>query len=172
MKREETIKLLQILKWAYPHYFQNLSKTDFQGMINLWELQFEPYEARIVELALTNYIKTNKYPPTVAGIFEEMNKLETGGDEEQTYWEQLAKLCRRASVVTQAEFEALPEPLKKWLRNLQNLKELGQIGSDIFNSVTRGQFFREIKPIVESEKAKERVQHIALAQQKVNFLGE
>lgn len=172
MKRDETIKLLQILKWAYPHYFQNLSKTDFEGMINLWELQFKPYEARTVELALNNYIKTNKYPPTVAGIFEEMNKLATSGDEEQAYWEKLSKLCRRASVVTQEEFNALPEPLKKWLRNLQNLKELGLIESDIFNSVTRGQFFREIKPIVESEKAKERVQHIALAQQKINFLGE
>lgn len=172
MTRKEIRKMLRIIEIEYQSAFKDMTESDMVLKLNLWESQFSPYEKDIVLKAFYNCIAKSEFAPKISSIFEEMNKLETSGDEEQAYWEQLAKLCRRASAVTREEFEALPEPLKKWLRNLQNLKELGQLDADIFNSVTRGQFFREIKPIVESEKAKERVQHIALAQQKLNFLGE
>lgn len=172
MTRKEIRKMLRIIEIEYPSAFKDMTEKDMVLKLNLWESQFAPYDKDIVLKAFYNCIAKSEFAPKISSIFEEMNKLETGGDEEQALWEQLAKLCGRASVVTQAEFEALPEPLKKWLRNLQILKELGQLDADIFNSVTRGQFFREIKPIIESEKAKEKVQHIALAQQKVNFLGE
>lgn len=172
MTRKEIKNMLRIIEIEYPSAFKGMTENDMVLKLNLWESQFAPYDKDIVLKAFYNCIAKSEFAPKISSIFEEMNKLETGGDEEQALWEQLTKLCGRASVVTQEEFEALPEPLRKWLRNLQNLKEIGLIKSDIFNSVTRGQFFREIKPIVESEKAKERVQHIALAQQKVNFLGE
>lgn len=172
MTRKEIRKMLRIIEIEYPSAFKDMTEKDMVLKLNLWESQFAPYDKEIVLKAFYNCIAKSEFAPKISSIFEEMNKLETGGDEEQALWEQLAKLCGRASVVTQKEFNALPEPLRKWLRNLQNLKELGQIESDIFNSVTRGQFFREIKPIIESEKAKERVQHIALAQQKMNYLGE
>ena len=172
MTRKEIRKMLRIIEIEYPSAFKDMTEKGMILKLNLWESQFAPYEKDFVLKAFYNCIAKSEFAPKISSIFEEMNKLETGGDEEQALWEQLTKLCGRASVVTQEEFDALPVALKKWLRNLQNLKELGQIESNIFNSVTRGQFFREIKPIVESEKAKERVQHIALAQQKVNFLGE
>lgn len=172
MTRKEIRKMLRIIEIEYPSAFKDMTEKDMILKLNLWESQFAPYEKDIVLKAFYNCIAKSEFAPKISSIFEEMNKLETGGDEEQALWEQLTKLCGRASVVTQEEFDALPVALKKWLRNLQNLKELGQLDADIFNSVTRGQFFREIKPIIESEKAKERVQHIALAQQKVNFLGE
>lgn len=172
MTRKEIKNMLRIIEIEYPSAFKGMTENDIVLKLNLWESQFAPYDKDIVLKAFYNCIAKSEFAPKISSIFEEMNKLENGGDEEQALWEQLAKLCGRASVVTQEEFEALPEPLRKWLRNLQILKELGQIDADIFNSVTRGQFFREIKPIIESEKAKERVQHIALAQQKVNFLGE
>ena len=172
MTRKEIKNMLRIIEIEYPSAFKGMTENDIVLKLNLWESQFAPYDKDIVLKAFYNCIAKSEFAPKISSIFEEMNKLENGGDEEQALWEQLAKLCGPASVVTQEEFEALPEPLRKWLRNLQILKELGQIDADIFNSVTRGQFFREIKPIIESEKAKERVQHIALAQQKVNFLGE
>lgn len=172
MTRKEIRKMLRIIEIEYPSAFKDMTEKDMVLKLNLWESQFAPYDKDIVLKAFYNCIAKSEFAPKISSIFEEMNKLETGGDEEQALWEQLAKLCGRASVVTQEEFEVLPEPLKKWLRNLQILKELGQLDADIFNSVTRGQFFKEIKPIIESEKAKERVQHIALAQQKMNYLGE
>lgn len=172
MTRKEIKNMLRIVEIEYPSAFKGMTENDMVLKLNLWESQFAPYDKDIVLKAFYNCIAKSEFAPKISSIFEEMNKLENGGDEEQALWEQLAKLCERASVVTQEEFEALPEPLKKWLRNLQVLKALGKIDTDIFNSVTRGQFFREIKPIVESEKAKERVQHIALAQQKMNYLGE
>lgn len=172
MTRKEIRKMLRIIEIEYPSAFKDMTEKEMVLKLNLWESQFAPYDKDIVLKAFYNCIAKSEFAPKISSIFEEMNKLKTGGDEEQALWEQFTKLCGRASVVTQEEFETLPEALKKWLRNLQNLKELGQLDADIFNSVTRGQFFREIKPIIESEKAKERVQHIALAQQKVNFLGE
>lgn len=172
MTRKEIKNMLRIVEIEYPSAFKGMTENDMVLKLNLWESQFAPYDKDIVLKAFYNCIAKSEFAPKISSIFEEMNKLETGGDEEQALWEQLAKLCGRASVVTQEEFDALPEPLRKWLRNLQILKELGQLDADIFNSVTRGQFFREIKPIIESEKAKERVQHIALAQQKMSYLGE
>ncbi len=172
MTRKEIRKMLRIIEIEYPSAFKDMTESDMVLKLNLWESQFAPYEKDIVLKAFYNCIAKSEFAPKISSIFEEMNKLETGGDEEQALWEQLTKLCGRASVVTQEEFDALPVALKKWLRNLQVLKTLGKIDTDILNSVTRGQFFREIKPIVESEKAKKRVQHIALAQQKANFLGE
>lgn len=169
MTRQDVIALLQILKFAYPNYYRDLTPQTTSGMINLWEIQFRAYDKKIVEGALNNYIKVNKYPPTIAGIFEEMNKLADTGDEIQVLWDKVARLCSRASAVTQEKFDGLPQEIKSWLGSIENLRGYGKIDEATFKTVTRGQFFKEMPKIVEHSEAKERVKQLG---QSVKQIGD
>lgn len=64
MTREETIKILAILRQAYPQ-----SQTvDAKAQVALWADQFAQYSAEDVYTAVKKYISTGRFMPTVADI--------------------------------------------------------------------------------------------------------
>ena len=68
MTREETIKILAILRQAYPQ-----SQTvDAKAQAALWADQFAQYSAEDVYAAVKKYISTGRFMPTVADIKSEL----------------------------------------------------------------------------------------------------
>ncbi len=164
MTREQIKKVLRLIEIEYPTANRDMTAEDLKMKLTLWEVQLGAYDSELVFTALYNYIAHNKFPPTLAGVFEEMNKLATTGDESQQLWGHLTKLCRKASTITAEDFQEIPEELRLWIGNLQNLKALGQIDEATFSTVTRGQFLREIQPIISHKEAKDRVQNLKLGE--------
>ena len=75
MSKDETVKILAVLKAAYPNFYKNISSQEATGVINLWTLQFKSVPGDIVYLAVTKLIATNVFPPTIAEVKKKLRSM-------------------------------------------------------------------------------------------------
>lgn len=78
MTRQEAIKILAVLKAAYPNFYKNMTKEEAQGTISVWATQFNGMPAGVVMLAVNKLISTNTFPPSINEVKERIRSL---------YWE-------------------------------------------------------------------------------------
>ena len=78
MTRDETIKLLAILKAAYPNSYRGMTKDEANGTIAVWATQFSSMPARVVMIAINKLISKSTFPPSISEVKEEIRGL---------YWE-------------------------------------------------------------------------------------
>lgn len=78
MTRDETIKLLAILKAAYPNSYRGMTKEEANGTVLVWSTQFAKYPASVVMIAVNKLISKNTFPPSISEVKEEIRGL---------YWE-------------------------------------------------------------------------------------
>ena len=68
MTEDEAIKILAVLKAAYPMAYKDLNSKSADGIIKLWHLHFADIPYDIVSEAINTIIKTNKFCPTIAEV--------------------------------------------------------------------------------------------------------
>ena len=153
MTLQETQKMLVILKKAYPRYYTESTKEEVQETLLFYHDMFSEYPVEIVVTALKNYIKVNEYPPTIAGLQKQIDLIAPEEDTDIELWNEFEKACRKGSRITQEEFESLSEPIKKWCRDVSQIRELSKLDTGTFNTVIKGQFLKTITKIKEREKA-------------------
>lgn len=151
MTYQDTQKILTVLKTAYPKAF-TLPAEEAKRRLNLWYEMLSEYDTEIAVYATKNYIKHNKYPPNIAGLVEEIEKL-TDTNYETELWNELSEVVSRGTVFTQEDFEKLSEPLKIWAKSTRQIKELALLPSETFQTVIRGQFLKTIKTVIDRKKA-------------------
>lgn len=78
MTREEAIKVLAILKAAYPNSYRNMTKDEASGTVAVWSMQFANIPADVVMIAINKLISTSPFPPAISEV-----KKKIGG----LYWE-------------------------------------------------------------------------------------
>ena len=83
MTREETIKILAILKAAYPNSYKNMTKDEANGTVMVWATQFADAPADIVMIAINKLISTNTFPPSISEVKSKIKNL---------YWEAWCRL--------------------------------------------------------------------------------
>lgn len=153
MTLQETQKMLVILKKAYPRYYTESTKEEVQKTVLFYHDMFSEYPVEIVVTALKNYIKVNEYPPTIAGLQKQIDLIAPEEDTDIELWNEFEKACRKGSRITQEEFESLSEPIKKWCRDVSQIRDLSKLDSGTFNTVIKGQFLKTITKLKEREKA-------------------
>lgn len=75
MDREEAIKLLALIKVAYPTAYKDMDKTSAEATVNMWRTSFPDVPYGVMELAFNNFRMQSKFPPTVADMCEELKGL-------------------------------------------------------------------------------------------------
>lgn len=75
MTKEETIKIMAILKAAYPNYCRDQSKEDALVSVEIWHKCLTEYEYITIAAAVKTLIKTLKFAPTIADVIEEANNI-------------------------------------------------------------------------------------------------
>lgn len=78
MTREETIKVLAILKAAYPNSYKNMSKEEANGTVSVWAMQFATYPAELVMIAINKLISSSPFPPAISEVKDKIGGM---------YWE-------------------------------------------------------------------------------------
>lgn len=78
MTKEETIKILAILKAAYPNSYKKMTKEEANGTVFIWSVQFAKIPADVVMLAVNKLISTSTFPPAISEVKEKIRNL---------YWE-------------------------------------------------------------------------------------
>lgn len=72
MNREESIKLLALIKVAYPSAYKDMDKETKLATVNMWQTTFPSVPYPIMEMAFNRFRMTSKFPPTVAEMAEEL----------------------------------------------------------------------------------------------------
>ena len=72
MTLEESIKLLALIKLAYPTSYRDIDKETKLATVNMWQRNFSTVPIAIMEIALDHFIKKSKFPPTIAEMCEEL----------------------------------------------------------------------------------------------------
>ena len=72
MNREESIKLLALIKVAYPTAYKDMDKETKLATVNMWQTTFPSVPYSIMEMAFNRFRMASKFPPTVAEMAEEL----------------------------------------------------------------------------------------------------
>lgn len=75
MTFEESVKLLALIKLAYPNSYKDIDKDTQLATVNLWQRAFANVPFAVVELGLDHFVKGSKFPPTIAEICEELKGI-------------------------------------------------------------------------------------------------
>lgn len=72
MNREEAIKLLALIKVAYPTAYKDMDNASKQATVNMWQTTFSTVPYPIMEMAFNRFRLASKFPPTVAEMVDEL----------------------------------------------------------------------------------------------------
>ncbi len=82
MNREEAIKLLALIKVAYPAAYKDMDNASKNATVNMWQTTFPNVPYQIMEMAFNRYRMSSKFPPTVAEMCDELKHLHWKAIEE------------------------------------------------------------------------------------------
>lgn len=176
MNRTETIKIMAVLRAAYPQYYAKQSTEDLQGIVNLWAEMFEDEPYKLVAMAVKALIKTrvSTFPPGIGEINEKIQQI-TQPEEmtEMEAWTIVRKAIRGASMDpssrkmsggvleerTSAEvnFDALPAMLQQIVNSPEQLAAWERVPETQIDTVIQSHFMRSYKA-----KAKNAKEYMAL----------
>ena len=154
MTREEAIKILSILKVSYPNFYKNMTKSDAENTIALYQEMFEDCNINLVAIAVKELINSYEYPPTIATIKNKMYELTNAKKDVSgsDLWNCLLNAIRNGYYGANEEFEKLPEIVKEFVKSPIQLRELSEMDSSVINSVVKGQFLKQIENLKERAK--------------------
>ena len=155
MNREQVIQILATLKLAFPHSFQNLGRTDMEGMIELWKRQFAGEDPLLVSAAVDSLIssRTVGYSPNIGEIKEQMHRIRTGDrPSEVDAWTLVEKACRNGIHGAAEEFAKLPPDVQRVVGGPEQLKAWAMMDSETVNSVIASNFRKSYFAAQEREK--------------------
>ena len=147
MTRDDTTVILGILKTSYPNFYKGMEKKEMYATIDLWSEMFENDDLNLVKVAVKELIQTLKFPPTIADIKQKMYDLTTETKTTSDLWNELIKALRNSGYHAEEQYMKLSPEVKAFVRNPSQLKEMAMMNSDVINSVTKGQFFKQIEVI-------------------------
>lgn len=75
MSLEETIKLLALIKLAYPNSYKDIDKETQIATVNMWHRAFSGTPFGIIQIAFDHFVKGSKFPPTIADIIEKLQSM-------------------------------------------------------------------------------------------------
>lgn len=75
MTREETIKILSILKAAYPNSYKNMTKEEANGTVAVWTTQFADMPAEIVLHIINDCISESPFPPAISEVKHRIDSM-------------------------------------------------------------------------------------------------
>lgn len=155
MTREETIKVLAVLKAAYPAFYRGMKADELNGIVNLWASQFEGDDYKTVGAAVQAHIATDTkgYPPHIGAIKEAIRKI-TQPDEmsEMEAWGYVASALCNSGYNSVTEFDKLPPVVRRIVGSPSQLREWAMMDSDTVQSVVQSNFMRSYRARAQHER--------------------
>lgn len=159
MTKQETLKILAILKTMYPEQFKNV---DGKLLADIWQEQLSDCSYQDIDKAVRAYIATNEtnFAPSIGKLRSMVVKL---NQPEAAYMtaQEAANLVQRAVANSghhaQEEFAQLPPVIQRIVRTPQTLFEWSQMDVEAFQSVILSNFQRSYQTAVKQEMENEQL---------------
>lgn len=150
MDRSEVLKIMSVLRGAYPAFYRNIDRKEAEATVGLWEDMFKHDEYPLVAAAVKALIESDNkgYPPHIGAVKAKL-RLITGGDEmtEAEAWEVVSRALRNSTYGSREEFEKFPTIIKRLVGSPAQLREWGMMDSETVHSVVASNFQRSYKAI-------------------------
>ena len=75
MNKQEAVKLLALIKVAYPTAYRDMDDASKKATVNMWQMSFPDVPYGIMEQAFNHFRMVSKFPPTVAEMVEELKHI-------------------------------------------------------------------------------------------------
>lgn len=155
MNRTEVLKIMSVLRGAYPSFYRNIDRKEAEATVGLWEDMFEHDEYALVAAAVKALIDSDDkgYPPHIGAVKAKL-RLITGENEmtEAEAWVIVAKALRNSSYGSKEEFEKFPPVIKRIVGSPAQLREWGMMDTKTVHSVVASNFQRSYKAIAQRER--------------------
>lgn len=155
MNRNEVLKIMAILRGAYPQFYRGIDREKAESTVNLWAEMFANDDVRVVAAAVKSVIESDEkgFPPTIGQVKAKMRMI-CAPDElsEAEAWGLVAKAIRNSAYEAQAEFEKLPPLVKCIVGSPNQLRDWSQMDSDAVHSVVASNFQRSYRAKAAREK--------------------
>ena len=148
MTREETIKILAVLRGAYPAFYRDITKQEAESTIALWVSMFdeEPYE--LVGAAVKAFISGDSkgFPPSIGQVKERIRQI-TQPEEmtEQEAWSFVSKALRNSTYGSAEEFAKLPPEVQAVVHDPGQLRQWAISPADEVETVIASNFMRSFR---------------------------
>lgn len=76
MKQSELVKIIMVLKVAYPYHFKDMTKEDVYAMTSIYKQQFKDYAPVVLMKAVDVLVRKSPYMPSIAELHSESKKQE------------------------------------------------------------------------------------------------
>lgn len=143
MTREEIKTLMKYFQTVYPGFYQGSNQTQ---VVDVWFDALGEYDTKIVQLAAKNYVKTNEFAPTIAGVMKQIRQI-SKTETETDLWALIQKAASNGIYNSAEEFEKLPPECQSFVGSADALKELSQIDMATMETVVKGQFLKRVESI-------------------------
>ena len=160
MGRTDVLKILAVLRGAYPQFYRGISHKEAEDTVNLWIDMFCGDDANIVAAAVKALITsdTKGFPPVIGQIKDYMRKItRPNAMTEAEAWGLVSKAIRNSAYDSKQEFDALPRDIQKLVGSPSQLRDWGTMDSETVHSVVASNFQRSYR-----ERKKQRQNYDAL----------
>lgn len=148
MTRDDTKKMILYLHTAYKGFCED---KDLKMVVDVWHDAFKDDDVKLVSKATQNYVNTNEYYPTIAGIRKQINLLKEK-ETDTDLWALIEKAARNGTYGAVEEFEKLPPECQSFIGSPAALKDLAQVDTGTMNTVVKGQFLKRVGDIKERQE--------------------
>lgn len=155
MTREDVIKIMSVLRGAYPGFYRGISKAEALDTINLWADMFANDDAALVGVAVKCLIETDEkgFPPTIGQVKAKMRMLASKtAPTESEAWNLVAAAVKNGLYGAAEEFAKLPPVCQRIVGSPSQLRDWAMMDSDSLHSVAASNFQRSYRAISEREK--------------------
>lgn len=154
MDRTDVLKIMAVLRGAYPMFYRSISRQEAEDTVNLWEIKFRDYDYRIVAAAVDALTDEERdFPPNIGDVKAKI-RLITGSNEmtELEAWNLVSKAIRNSGYESKEEFEKLPENIRRLVGSPNQLREWCMMDSGTLHSVVASNFQRSYRAVAQRER--------------------
>lgn len=155
MTHKETIKILGVLKAAYPAFYKDMGAREREGIVALWQMQLSELPYNLVAAAVNALISTDEkgYPPHIGAVKNMALKIAKGDElTEMEAWGKVSQALRHSAYHSQREFEKLPGSVQKVVGSAEQLKTWAMMSDEEVESVVQSNFMRSFRARTENDR--------------------
>ncbi len=148
MTREETIKVMAILKVAYPHYYSDKSTEELSQAVTLWWDMLAEYSYTLVSNAVKALIAASPYPPAISDVREKIRLISAQPEEDMTEgqaWAKVRKAVCNSTYNAAEEFAKLPPLIQRAVGGCEVLRAWAATGAGELDTVISSNFQRNYR---------------------------
>lgn len=148
MTQTETLKILAVLKGAYPAFYRGMTRKEADSVIALWSEMFADESYELVAAAVKALIACDEkgYPPHIGAVKARIRQIIAPQEmTEGEAWALILRAISRSAYNAREEFDRLPKILQGVVGSPNQLRDWALMDSNAVQSVVASNVQRSYK---------------------------